>query len=60
MLAHKELQAKVSIPMHYQSVQLSNEKYGQPIHDLKTALKKNNLDEEAFQIVNIGEVYEEK
>ena len=60
VLAHKELQAKVSIPMHYQSVQLSDEQYGQPIHDLKTALKENNLTKEAFQIVNIGEFYEEK
>ena len=60
ILTHRDLKAKISIPMHYKSIKLSDEGYYKPIFDLKNAIETNNIDEKEFLILDIGEVYEKK
>jgi L-ascorbate metabolism protein UlaG (beta-lactamase superfamily) len=53
--AHRDLGAKLSIGMHFETFQLSAEAFGQPRTDLKAALEKEGISQDSFIILHIGE-----
>jgi L-ascorbate metabolism protein UlaG (beta-lactamase superfamily) len=55
VLAHIDLHAKRSIPIHYGTFQLTNEGIDDPIKDLKIALKKHSITWDIFKIMNVGQ-----
>lgn len=55
VIAHKDLGAKQSIGMHFGTFQLSSEAFGQPVEDLKKALKKEGVPEDQFITLQEGE-----
>lgn len=52
--AHKDLQAKQSIGMHFGTFQLSSEEFDQPARDLAQAVKQSNLAPESFITLDEG------
>lgn len=53
--AHKDLEAKLSIGMHFGTFQLGGEKFNQPQEDLLKALIKESLPLDSFIILQEGE-----
>jgi L-ascorbate metabolism protein UlaG (beta-lactamase superfamily) len=46
--AHLDLKSKLSIAMHFGTFKLTDEGYHEPLQDLKLAMTKYNLTENAF------------
>lgn len=57
VLAHQELGAKTSLPMHWGSFQLTDEGYDDPVIDLKAALKAANIPSEQFPVIDQGQSF---
>lgn len=55
VLAHNDLKSNQSIGMHFGTFQLTDEGINDPIYDLKDALKKNNLSQEEFITLGVGQ-----
>lgn len=53
VLAHIDLNAALSIGMHFGTFQLTDEGYDQPINDLKHALYKHNISN--FSVLDVGQ-----
>lgn len=53
--AHKDLQAKTSVGVHFGTFQLTDEALMAPVEDLKRALKKAKISEDAFRVLDFGE-----
>lgn len=53
--AHLDLGATQSIGMHFGTFQLASEGFEQPLEDLKTAMQKNSLSDDAFIVLQEGE-----
>ena len=54
----KILDSKYSIPIHYDTFQLSDERYQDPLNDLKTALLKYQVKKESFHIMQPGQTWQ--
>jgi L-ascorbate metabolism protein UlaG (beta-lactamase superfamily) len=52
--AHQDLQAKVSIAMHFGTFQLTDEGYDQPVKDLHQALLKYKIPAKKFEVLSFG------
>lgn len=55
VIAHKDLNSKLSIGMHFGTFQLTDEGINDPVYDLKDALKKQNLSTEEFITLGVGQ-----
>ncbi len=55
VLAHVELQSKLSIAMHFGTFNLSDEGYDEPLNDLQAAIRKHAVAPEAFISLHHGE-----
>lgn len=55
--AHLDLGAKVSVPMHFGTFQLTDEGIDKPLRDLELARKVHQVSKEAFRILDQGESY---
>ena len=56
VLAHRDLGARHSLPMHYGTFRLSDEAYDQPVRDLAAACDKHGVSKNpGFQPMEIGE-----
>lgn len=55
--AHKDLAAKISLPMHYGTFQLTNEGFDDPVKHLQEAKKNQGVSEEQFPILEQGQSY---
>lgn len=55
VLAHRDLQSTLSIPMHFGTWQLTDEAIDEPLQHLQEALQKLNVPEQSFQILEVGE-----
>lgn len=55
VLAHIELDSKLTIPMHYGTFSLSDEAFNQPLEDLDAALEKHRISN--FKILECGETF---
>jgi L-ascorbate metabolism protein UlaG (beta-lactamase superfamily) len=53
--AHRDLQARVSVPIHYGTFRLTNEGFDEPLEDLTTALTAHGLSLAAFRRLVAGE-----
>ena len=60
VLIHKDVRSKKSIPVHWGTFQLSYEPFLEPPALLAEALKKNELHEDQFNSIKIGETVELK
>ena len=60
VLTHKDVRSKKSIPLHWGIFQLSYEPFLEPPALLAEALKKNELHEDQFNSIKIGETVELK
>jgi L-ascorbate metabolism protein UlaG (beta-lactamase superfamily) len=58
VMAHKDLKSKFSIGMHFGTFPLTDEAYDQPNKDLKSALKKHQVEDNDFSIPQIGQIYD--
>jgi L-ascorbate metabolism protein UlaG (beta-lactamase superfamily) len=56
VLVHKDLKSKKSIASHYMTFQLTDEAYDKPSADLKIAIRVNNIHENDFITLKVGEV----
>ena len=50
----KILESDYAIPIHYDTFELTDDKYDDPLNDLKAALKEQNVSENQFNIVPAG------
>ncbi len=55
VLAHRILNARISIPIHYATFRLSLEKYDEPAKALKAALDEFGVSKDKFQILGFGD-----
>ncbi len=55
--AHLDLGAKVSLPMHFGTFQLTDEGFKEPVADLEKARKGKGLSEEVFPVLEQGQSY---
>ncbi|CBW26921.1 conserved hypothetical protein [Halobacteriovorax marinus SJ] len=55
VIAHKDLEAKLSIGMHYGTFQLSSEGIDEPLKDLEKALIRENVSSDDFVTLHEGE-----
>ena len=55
--AHLDLGAKVSLPMHFGTFQLTDEGFHEPVENLKSALEKKSLPSESFPVLEQGQSY---
>lgn len=53
----KILDGDYAVPMHFDTFELTDEEYPEPLHDLKTALKNENISEDKFIILPPGGSY---
>lgn len=53
--AHLDLEAKLSIGMHYETFQLSTEAFEQPVQDLQQGLDALNVATDSFTTMKVGE-----
>jgi len=53
--AHKALNSRQSVAIHYGTFQLTYEKIDQPVMDLATELAEQNVDENEFWVFDVGE-----
>lgn len=60
VIAHREIGAKKSIGIHFGTFQLSDESIDDPVIDLKKALKKFNISDEEFIILDQGQTFIKK
>ena len=60
VLIHKDVRAKKTIPVHWGTFQLSYEPFLEPPALLAEALKENELHEDQFNSIKIGETVELK
>lgn len=56
VLASQELKAKLVIPMHYRTFQISAEGIDEPIRELRASLDRHQLSQNTFYEMDIGEV----
>lgn len=57
VIAHKDLNSKKSIGIHFGTFQITNEKIDDPVLDLRKAIKKYGVTEEEFFTLQHGESY---
>ena len=55
VFAHNDLNAKLSIGMHFGTFQLASEGFDEPLVDLNIALKKQGVSEKNFITLHEGE-----
>lgn len=55
VLAHQALKARYSLGIHFNTFELSDEKFDQPIHDLRITLQKHGVNPEDFQTLIPGQ-----
>lgn len=60
VLAHIDLQSKNSIAMHFGTFQLADEGFDEPVKFLKKSMKKHNISDQNFHVLDNGETYIEK
>lgn len=53
--AHRDLEAEVSIPIHFGTFQLSDEDLLQPVEELRHLLSQQSLPEQSFLVLHPGE-----
>lgn len=58
VMAHRDLESELSLGMHFGTFKLSDEPYDAPMRDLKEQVKKYNLNQEAFRVLDFGESVE--
>jgi len=58
VLAHKELNSKYSMAIHYGTFKLSDEEINQPGEDLLTSLASHNIDPNHFRLIKEGDNWE--
>ena len=54
VMAHKELNAKKSIAMHFETFQLASDNFKDPANELKKQLKEQNIEKD-FLLLEVGE-----
>lgn len=54
----KILESEYAIPMHYDTFQLSDEEYQDPLIDLKQAITKHQIEKDKFQILSPGQSWQ--
>jgi L-ascorbate metabolism protein UlaG (beta-lactamase superfamily) len=52
---HLDVQSRQSIGMHFGTFQLTDEGIDEPVHDLRTALRKHRIPEEHFIVPEFGQ-----
>lgn len=57
VVAHRDLDAKVSIGMHFGTFRLAAEGFDQPVRELQEALKKQSIPQDQFIVLDEGESY---
>lgn len=57
VLAHKDLNSKLSLGMHLKTFQLTDEGFNDPVTDLEIAKNKEGLNDEEFTVLDFGERY---
>lgn len=57
VMAHKDLQSKLSIGTHFGTFQLTDEPINQPIKDLQQAIKDHNIQPKSFITLDFGQNY---
>jgi len=55
VLAHRDLDARESLAIHFNTFQLTDENIGQPVLDLAAALQKHGMDAAGFLVLKEGE-----
>lgn len=55
VLAHRDLEARESLAIHFNTFQLTDESIGQPVLDLAAALQKHGMDAASFLVLKEGE-----
>lgn len=55
--AHLDLNARISLPMHFGTFQLTNEGYDDPVMGLKKALKKLKVEEDKYPVLDQGQTF---
>jgi L-ascorbate metabolism protein UlaG (beta-lactamase superfamily) len=55
--AHLDLSSKLSFGMHFGTFKLTDEAYTAPVDELKEKMKKLNLTEKSFKVLDFGESY---
>lgn len=55
---HKIVKSKYSVPIHFDTFELTDEKYTDPLQDLKKALHEEELDEYIFKVLKPGETWQ--
>jgi L-ascorbate metabolism protein UlaG (beta-lactamase superfamily) len=53
--AHCDLNARVSVPMHYGTFRLTDEGFDAPLRDLAAALEAHHVPASAFRVLDVGE-----
>ncbi len=57
VLAHQDLGAPNTLSIHFQTFQLTDESYFDPVKDLTIAMKKHHIDSNRFRVLQVGKTW---